>query len=455
MEPSILSLIPPVLTLVIALWSKNIMLALFLGIVSCSIYTGGLHFLMLVFDKYIYNGISSNVDMFIYMIVFGAFMVAVKRGGGFAAFSSFGDKHFDTPRKAKLITWLLSGIVINQGFGTIGVGAIMRPITDKQKVSREKLGYILSSTAEPVVALVPITIYILVFGGLISSVLPELDGQQVFVESIPYNFFCILSVLVGLLTAAELLPDFGFMKKREKAAKENGELIRPGSSPMETKELDDTESAVKPDFLSFVLPFVVFFIAIIVIRIETGMFSLMTPILVGTIVAIGYPVIRGYFKFSEVPGLIIDGAKSMVSVAVLLALAFGFGKAVADIGFADYIVSVSQNVLTPAILPAAVFLICAVASYATVSLISACFLLGPIALVLVATVGGNIPLVVAALVGGSTFGDVTSPLSDIVIESAMGAGVDTIDLGKAQLLPRVILALITTVLYVIFGAMAG
>lgn len=74
---------------------------------------------------------------------------------------------------------------------------------------------------------------------------------------------------------------------------------------------------------------------------------------------------------------------------------------------------------------------------------------------LVATVGGNIPLVVAALVGGSTFGDVTSPLSDIVIESAMGAGVDTIDLGKAQLLPRVILALITTVLYVIFGAMAG
>lgn len=215
------------------------------------------------------------------------------------------------------------------------------------------------------------------------------------------------------------------------------------------------ESAVKPDFLSFVLPFVVFFIAIIVIRIETGMFSLMTPILVGTIVAIGYPVIRGYFKFSEVPSLIIDGAKSMVSVAVLLALAFGFGKAVADIGFADYIVSVSQNVLTPAILPAAVFLICAVASYATGSLISACFLLGPIALALVASVGGNIPLVVAALVGGSTFGDVTSPLSDIVIESAMGAGVDTIDLGKAQLLPRVILALITTVLYVIFGAMAG
>lgn len=451
MQPSILSLIPPILTLVIALWSKNIMLALFLGITSCAIYSGGWGFLSLIFDKYIYDGIVSNADMFIYMIVFGAFMAAIKRGGGFAAFGSFADKHLDSPKKSKLVTWLLSGIVINQGFGTIGVGSIMRPITDKQKISREKLGYILSSTAEPVVSLVPITIYILVFGGMITSVVPELNGQEIFVQSIPYNFFCILSILAALLTALEILPDTGFMKQREQAARERGELIRPGSTPMETKELDEMEAASKPDFLSFILPFAAFFIAIIVIRIQTGMFSLMTPILVGTIVAIGYPVIRGYFKFQEVPGLIIDGAKSMVSVVVLLALAFGFGKAVADIGFADYIVSIAQGLLNPSILPAVVFLVCAIASYATGSLISACFLLGPIALVLVTTVGGNIPLVVAALVGGSTFGDVTSPLSDLVIESAMGAGVDVMDLGKAQLVPRIILAAITTVLYLLFG----
>ena len=104
---------------------------------------------------------------------FGAFMVAVKRGGGFAAFSSFGDKHFDTPRKAKLITWLLSGIVINQGFGTIGVGAIMQPVrTSRRSLARSSATY-LSSTAEPVVALVPITIYILVFGGLIPLFFPN------------------------------------------------------------------------------------------------------------------------------------------------------------------------------------------------------------------------------------------------------------------------------------------
>ena len=220
MEPSILSLIPPVLTLVIALWSKNIMLALFLGIVSCSIYTGGLHFLMLVFDKYIYNGISSNVDIFIYMIVFGAFMVAVKRGGGFAAFSSFGDKHFDTPRKAKLITWLLSGIVISQGFGTIGVGAIMRPITDEQKgLSREaRLHSLLHRRA----GRRPRPHHDLHSGIWRSDFLCYFPNWTV--SRCLWNRFRTTSSAYSPSSSVfsrrrKLLPDFGFMKKREKAGK--------------------------------------------------------------------------------------------------------------------------------------------------------------------------------------------------------------------------------------------
>ena len=185
----------------------------------------------------------------------------------------------------------------------------------------------------------------------------------------------------------------------------------------------------------------------------------MTPILVGTIVAIGYPWSSGgYFKFSEVPGLIIDGAKSMVSVAVLLALAFGFGKAVADIGFADYIVSVSQNVLTPAILPAAVSLICAVASYATGSLISACFLLGPIALALrrQCRAGQHSRWSSPRRSSAAPRSATSPPRSQISSLNRPWAPVWTPSTSaKRSCLPRVILALITTVLYVIFGAMAG
>ena len=141
----------------------------------------------------------------------------------------------------------------------------------------------------------------------------------------------------------------------------------------------------------------------------------------------------------------------MVTVSVILALAFGFGKAVEAVGFAAYVVEMTQGFLTPKLLPAAAFLICCVGSYATGSLVSACVILTPIAVSLAGSLGASLPLVVGALVGGSTFGDCTSPLSDIVIESAMGAGVDVMDLGKAQFLPRILLVLITTALYLIIA----
>ena len=456
MHYGLLSLVPPIIALFLALYTKNIMLALFMGVASCSIIVNGFGFFAPIFDTYLMAGVGGNIDMFIYMFVFGAFIAAIKRGGGFAAFSDFAEKHFNSPKKSKFLTWLLSGLVVNQSLGTIGVGSIMRPITDRHKISREKLGYLLSTTAEPVTALVPITIYILFFGGMISEANPALalNGQEEYVKAIPYNFFCLLCLVVGLLTALEIIPDFGFMKQREKAAREKGELIRPGSNPIETKELDEMQApeGAKSDFFSFLLPFIAFFAAIIIIRIQTGMFNLGTPILFGFVVSIAYPIIRGYFKFSDVTGLLINGSKSMVPVCLILALAFAFGQAVAAVGFANFIVEVTEPFLTPLILPAVVFAICAVASYATGSLVSACVILTPIAITLAGSIDANLSLTVAALVGGSTFGDCSSPLSDIVIESAMGASVDVTDLGKAQLMPRIILGVITIVLYLIFAA---
>lgn len=453
MHFGILSLVPPILALALALWTKNILLALFCGIVSSSLIVNGAGFIAPIMDVYILEGIKGNADIFLYMFLFGGFLAAIKRAGGFAAFSNFATAKFDSSRKSKFLTWLLSGIVCNQTFGTVGVGSIMRPITDKHWVSREKLGYILSSTAEPVCALIPITIYILFFGGMAGSILPGTDGAQLFIQAIPFNFFCILSIVVALLAALEILPDFGYMKKCEKRAKETGALIREGSDPMQTTELDEMQvpEGVKPDFLCFLLPFIAFLGTIVVIYIQSGMLNLGPSVLIGFVVAVAYPIARGYFKFSEVTGLVFQGAKSMVTVCVILALAFGFGKAVEAVGFAAFIVELTQAFLTPKLLPAVVFLVCCVGSYATGSLVSACVILSPIALTLGASIGANLPMVMAALVGGSTFGDCTSPLSDIVIESAMGAGVDVVDLGKAQLLPRVVLALVVAAIYLIIA----
>lgn len=453
MNYGIISLLPPVLTLLLALLSKNIVLALFCGIAASSIIVSGTGFLGPIMDTYILGGVQGNTDIFLFVFLFGAFIAVIKRSGGFAAFSRFADAKFNSPRKSKLLTAVLSGVVCHHSFGTIGVGTIMRPVTDKHKVPREKLGFILSSIAEPVCALVPITIYILFFGGMVSSILPDTDGAQLYMQSVPYNFFCIISIVVALLVALEIVPDIGYMRKCEKRAKQTGQLIREGSSPMESTELDELQipEGVEPDILCFLLPFVAFLGAIAVIYLQTGALNLLPSVLLGFLVACVYPVARGYIKFSEITGLVFQGAKSMVGIAVILALAFGFGKAVEAVGFAAYVVEITQGFLTPKLLPAAAFLICCVGSYTTGSLVSACAILTPIAVSLAGSLGASLPMVIGALVGGSTFGDCTSPLSDVVIESAMGAGVDVMDLGRAQFLPRIIIVLISTALYVIFA----
>ena len=444
---------PPVLALVLALTTKNIILALFCGILSSSIIINGWGFITPIMDDYMLNGIIGNASIFLYMFLFGAFLAAIKRAGGFSAFSNFATAKLNTAKKSKFLTWLLSGIVCNQTFGTVGVGAIMRPITDKHKVSREKLGFLLSSTAEPVCALVPITIYILFFGGMAASVLPGIDGNQLYIQSIPYNLFCILCIVAALLSALEILPDIGYMRKCEKRAKETGAVIREGSNPMTTAELDEMQvpEGVRPDILCFLLPFLAFIGTILIIFFQTGALNLGPSVLIGFAVSVAYPIAKGYFKFEEVPGLIYQGAKSMVPVCVILSLAFGFGKAVEAVGFANFIVSATEGLLTAKLLPAVVFLICCVGSYATGSLVSACVILTPIAIPLAVSLGANLPLVMGALVGGSTFGDCSSPLSDIVIESSMGAGVDVVDLGKAQMLSRVILAALVTVIYLVIA----
>ena len=176
MQLGILTLIPPLVALFLALYTKNILLALFSGIAACSVLVNGANFLPPIFDSYILDGVSGNIDMFIYLIVFGSMLAAIKRGGGFEAFSRLADKRFDSPKKSKFLAWLLSSVVINQGFGTIGIGSIMRPVTDKHKISREKLAALLDRAGGLDFQL-PVTLTDPAGGVLLTAGRQQLDGQ--------------------------------------------------------------------------------------------------------------------------------------------------------------------------------------------------------------------------------------------------------------------------------------
>jgi len=217
------------------------------------------------------KGLGSHTDMFVMLFIFGPFLAAIKKAGGFEAFTGLAEKKVKNAKGAKMLTWLLGILSFSQSIGTIGVGSVMRSVTDRYKVPREKLGFILSSSAPAMCALVPFTIFILFYSGVISAANSELNGVAEYIKAIPYNFYAILSIIVSFLFASEILPDIGYMKKCEIRAKETGQLIRPGSYPMDTKEIDEMQSdeSQKPDIYCFILPFAAFIISVVWIYMQT------------------------------------------------------------------------------------------------------------------------------------------------------------------------------------------
>lgn len=447
-----LSILPPILTLIIALKSKNIIVALFTGIVTCSLIVNGIGFLDPIINDYMRQGITGNLDILIMLFIFGMFLTTIKHSGGFAAFISMSEDKIKTARSAKTFTWLLAAISSEGTMSTVGVGSIMRPITDKYKVSHEKLGYILSSTGPAMCAILPWTIYILFYSGLIQSVNPELNGISEFMKLIPFNFYAIGSVLIALLYCLEVIPDFGYMKKCEQRAQETGELIRPGSMPMGNSSFNSTTpEGVTPDIFSFILPFGVAIGSVLVIYIKTGMITITTPFFTGLLVGIIYAVIRGYIKIKDIPGILFEGSMGMVPIIVILTLAFTFGKAVTAAGFAEFIVNSTQGLIKPQLLPFLTCLICGICSFATGSLISGLVILAPISITLASAIDANMTLALAACLGGAMFGDQTSPLSDMVVEASMGADIDTMDLAKAHLPIKSIVFVVTCLIYLVLG----
>jgi len=181
------------------------------------------------------------------------------------------------------------------------------------------------------------------------------------------------------------------------------------------------------------------------------MVQLATPFMLGLVVGIIYPLVKKYIKFEEIPGIIFAGAKSMAPVIFILFFAFSFAAAVKDIGFAAYVIRTTQGFLTGELVPAIAFLICGITAFATGSLVSGLIILAPIAISLAVGFDANITLTIAACLGGAMFGDQTSPLSDIVIESSMGAGVDVSDLARAQILYKGGFFILSFLMYLVGG----
>jgi Na+/H+ antiporter NhaC len=461
------SLIPPLLAILLAFLTRDAVVSLALACVAGVLLMGqGLAGVPALLQR------SLGTEDFIWIcsieLFIGVLVAFFQRGGAVAMFTARVEGWATNRKRVGILGWLLGlFIFFSDYFSPLFVGPTMRGLTDKHKIPREKLAYICDSTSAPLTAMIPITGWAAYICGLAaqSDWIEDMDqAMGLFMQAIPYNWYCFLSVLMVLALVSGTIPDFGPMKKAERRALETGKVLRDGAVPMMGKELTDLESAGSSSsrtnlFLNFLLP-----VLIIVVTNTTAFYVTGRPLVLESFMmaCTVLAVILWLQKVDNLNGIMqtaYAGMKGVLPAVIILALAYCINTVSKEMGTAHYVVGLAGQGLAPALLPVSIFLISAFISFATGTAWGTYAIMIPIALPLAYEFsGGEVTSMVlgsfAAVIGGGVFGDHCSPLSDTTVLSSLGSASDHMDHVKTQLPYALTVAIVASALYLAVGLMA-
>ena len=367
-----------------------------------------------------------------------------------------------TRKRVQLISWFMGMFVyFSDYFSPLFVGSTMRSLSDRFKISREKLAYICDSTSAPVSILVPFTGWAVFVAGLTIGMGPienANDAIWVFIVAIPYNIYPILAVAMVGLIASGLLPDFGPMKKAEERAMNEGKLVRDGGQPLMAEELTAIEpfEGIRTSlFWNFVFPVLLVIGFALGAVFVTGAAKPMEAFMLA-VFALGIIMRIQGVPLNEITSTAMSGIKGIMPAVIILAFAYALNDLSAALNTADYIVSISESWLTPALLPMLVFVITGIIAFSTGTSWGTYAIMIPISVPLAFSFsGGELAPVVyatlAAVAGGGVFGDHCSPLSDTSILASTGAASDHIDHIKTQMPYALLVGGICLVIYLVLG----
>ena len=461
------SVVPPLLTIVLALVTKNVFFSLLIGIFTSSmVLCGGAPLTGLndAFYSFIHTFESSgNTITLISFLLIGALIYLIEKSGGVEGFTEVMLKKralIKTKRGANIFTWLLGIIIFTSGsLSCMVTGSVSRPSNDALKVPHEKSAFIVHATSTPWCVLFPLSGWLAALAGyLTSGGVPENEAISVLLRSIPLNFYCILAVF-GTLAVSLFGINIGPMRKAEERAEKTGALDNPGRGGTLTEETMSPSKA-KPRVLNMLLPMGVLIATILAVLTITGkgnptqgagMQSLLWGCILAVVTICILCVAQKLFSVDEVINEMFKGMGTMLPVAGILLFGFTMGNLVKDLDTGNYLTSVFMGVLSPALLPALSFLLCMLLSFATGTSMGTMAIMSVICLPMAISMGISIPLVAGAVFGGSIFGDHSSPISDTTIMSCATTGCDIIDHVKTQMPYVLIFATISLVLYVVLG----
>ena len=464
-----LSLLPPVIAIALALITKEVYSSLFIGILVGGLLYSNFSFegtVLHVFSDGIVASLSDsyNVGILIFLVILGVMVCLMNKAGGSAAFGRWAKKNIKSRAGVQLATIVLGCLIfIDDYFNCLTVGSVMRPVTDKQNVSRAKLAYLIDATAAPICIIAPISSW----AAAVASFAEDGQGLNLFIKAIPYNFYALLTVvmMVGMVL---MNVEFGAMAKYEKNAVEKGDLFS-GSNPYAM--LDDDVDEAKGSVLDLVLPILVLVAACVIGMIYSGGFfsgenfvdafsnsdasvGLMLGSAFGLLFAFVYYFVRKSMSFKEMMGCIPEGFKAMVPAILILTFAWSL-KGMTDSLGAKYFVRdlVRSASGIQVLLPVIVFAVGCLLAFATGTSWGTFGILIPI-VQNVFTDTPDAPLViicVSACMAGAVCGDHCSPISDTTIMASAGAQCDHVSHVSTQLPYAVSCAVVSGITYLIAG----
>lgn len=449
------SILPPIIAIILALVTKEVISSLLVGILTGAlIYSYGNPILMITNTFTVMGSrMSANVNILIFLGLLGSLVYVITRAGGSAAYGDWAVRKIKTRKGASLATCALGCLIfIDDYFNCLSVGTVMRPVTDKHRISRAKLAYLLDSTAAPICIIAPVSSW----GASIATYIQDAgagNGISVFMELIPYNLYAIATIVMVLIVCSTKI-NFGPMAKFEKNAVEKGDLFS-GSGEIEEEEAGRTKVSDKGRVFDLIIPIAALIVMTVLAMAYTGgafkgeigfiasfgqcdsALSLAIGSFCALVVAFFLFVPRKVITFSEFMGGITEGIKSMVPAFAILILAW----TISGICSVDYLNTggfvgnmVNRTSFPAFILPAITFVVAAFLGFATGTSWGTMALLIPIgaAVCSPAPTAHLLMPVLSSILAGAVYGDHISPISDTTILSSTGAGCNHIDHVSSQ-----------------------
>ena len=467
---TIWALLPPLVAIVLALITKEVYSSLFVGIVVGALIYSGFKFegtVTQIFEGGIIKVLSDsyNVVILIFLVILGSVVCMMNKAGGSAAFGRWASKKIHTRVGAELAAIILGVLIfIDDYFNCLTVGSVMRPVTDRHHVSRAKFAYLIDATAAPVCIIAPISSWAAAVSGFVEGQ----DGLAIFVRTIPYNFYAILTIvmMVGMVL---MKTEFGAMRTHEINAL-NGDLYTTSARPYENATDDETPNP-RGKVIDLVIPIVVLVICCVISMIYTGGFFSGTDFVTafsqsdastglamgsafGLVFAIIFYMIRRVINFRDCMGCIPEGFKAMVPAIMILTFAWTLKAMTDSLGAAVFVEEAMRSVAggIEVILPAIIFLVGCGLAFATGTSWGTFGILIPIVVAVFEKSSPEMMIIsMSACMAGAVCGDHCSPISDTTIMASAGAQCDHVTHVSTQLPYAILAAAVSFVTYIVAG----